>query len=102
MAGSWAYAHLAMTLAKAGFWGYDYAEAVTYSSDGEMELDRVTEPEEPYDEFDVKNDPNQLKPAAENKDETIYEKMIRIKRSRPEACDRKVILYSIGGQKRKF
>lgn len=88
MAGSWAYAHLSMTLAKAGFWSYEYAEAVTYN-DGEMELDRVTEHEEPETEFE--NDPNYQKPAAENKDETIYDNMIRIKRTRPEPCDQKVI-----------
>ncbi|XP_031786314.1 voltage-dependent calcium channel subunit alpha-2/delta-3 isoform X4 [Nasonia vitripennis] len=97
MAASWLYGQMAFSLAKAGFWSYDYAEAVAYPNDDvEIELDKVTIAEEPPIEPESMND-NVNKPAAEIKDDGIYDNLIRIKRTRPEPCDQKVDLYLLRG-----
>lgn len=93
MAASWLYGQLAFTLAKAGFWSYDYAEAVAYPNDDvEIELDKVTIAEDPPIEPESMNE-NVNKPAAEIKDDGIYDNMVRIKRTRPEPCDQKVCIH---------
>lgn len=95
MAMSWLYGQLALNLATMGFWDYEYAEAVAYLNEGEMELGRVTPPDDAQNESGKEQDD---KPAADIKDDGIYDHFVRIKRKRPEPCDQKVLYwYSIFG-----
>uniref|UniRef100_A0ABD2WPD7 VWFA domain-containing protein n=1 Tax=Trichogramma kaykai TaxID=54128 RepID=A0ABD2WPD7_9HYME len=91
IAASWLYGQMAIAMARAGFWSWDYAEAVAYPNEPEMELEKFETQAPPLDMEKLKE--FKRKPAAEIKDDQIYDKLIRIKRTRPEPCDQKVDLY---------
>lgn len=85
---SWMYGQLALQLARSGFWSFEYAEAMAYPND-EMELERPIETDEPSAESDPITD-NGNKPAAEIKEDAIYDHFVKIHRSKLEPCDQQV------------
>ncbi|XP_058802152.1 voltage-dependent calcium channel subunit alpha-2/delta-3 isoform X2 [Phymastichus coffea] len=89
---SWMYGQLALTLARAGLWSLEYAEALAYPND-EIELERPSDADEPSAEAEAMAADNGNKPAAEIKEDAIYDHFVRIQRSKLEPCDQYVDLY---------
>ncbi|KAJ8670395.1 hypothetical protein QAD02_001654 [Eretmocerus hayati] len=89
---SWLYAQIAWSLAMVGLWSDEYAEAVAYPNDSEMKLHTITESDDATMVPESMKDIND-KPAAEIKDDQIYDTFVRITRTRPEPCDRTVELF---------
>lgn len=90
---SWLYTQFAFTVTRLGLLSTDFVyKIMAYPNDDEMELEKVTESDEPYMEPESMNE-NVNKPASEVKDDVIYDQFIRIRRTRPEPCDQTVKLF---------
>ena len=95
LAASWLYGQTAIYLAKVGLWDSKYVEAIDYPNDSESESDHVIT-DDSTQNFEELSEPNENdnKPAAEIKDDYVYDNLVRIKRTRIEPCDQQVCIIS--------